>query len=290
MNEFDPNQTPQVPAPGGEPASEGQEPQPAVEAVPPLPEDLRAPWGWGDLVVFFFFGIGGAILSAQVAAVAILVLMGVSPASYQKNPTALAAHATLAQALWSLVMMLFLFALIRVRFDKPFWREIGWRDLRLEGVSHASGYLLCLLSGGALAILIQLASGFVSTDRKLPIQELFQTRESVLFVAATAILVAPLVEETVFRGFLYPVLARSWGVGAGVIVTGTLFGLVHSMQLSGGYGQIGLLMVVGIVLTYVRARTGTVVASYLLHLGYNTLLFVAFYFATGGFRNLPKLS
>ena len=62
------------------------------------------------------------------------------------------------------------------------------------------------------------------------------------------------------------------------------------MQLSGGYGQIGLLMVVGIVLTYVRARTGTVVASFLLHLGYNTLLFVAFYFATSGFRNLPKVS
>ena len=287
MNESDPNLTRQVPPTGAEPASEAPAPLPPG---PKLPEDLRAPWGWPDLLVFVFFGIGSAILSAQVAGIAVLILMGVSPPSYQKFPTALAAHATLAQAFWSLVMMLYLMAMIRVRFDRPFWREIGWRALRLEGVNRVSGYLLCLLGGGALAFIIQLASPFVTTDRKLPIQDLFQTRESVLFVAATAILVAPLVEETVFRGFLYPVLARSWGVAAGVIFTGMLFGLVHSMQLSGGYGQIGLLMVVGIVLTYVRARTGTVVASFLLHLGYNTLLFVAFYFATSGFRNLPKVS
>lgn len=284
MNGSDPNFPPQVPATGPEPS--GGVPAP----VPELPEDLRAPWGWADLVVFFFFGIGSAIVSAQVAGFAVLILMSVTPASYAQHPTALAAHATLAQALWSLVMMLFLFAMIRVRFDRPFWRTMGWRALRLEGVNPASGYLVCLFGGGALAIIIQLASAFVTTDRKLPIQELFQTREGVLFVAATAILVAPLVEETVFRGFLYPVLARSWGVAAGVIFTGMLFGLVHTMQLSGGYGQIGLLMVVGIVLTYVRARTGTVAASFLLHLGYNTLLFVAFYFATDGFRNLPKAS
>lgn len=288
MNESDSNLTPQVPATGTEPA--GQSPLQPPSGPPEPPEDLRAPWGWADLVVFFFFGIGSAIVSAQVAGIAVLILMGVSSASYEKYPTALAAHATLAQALWSLVMMLYLFAMIRARFDRPFWRAMGWRTLRLEGANPIASHLACLFGGGALAIIIQLASAFVTTDRKLPIQDLFQTRESVLFVAATAILVAPLVEETVFRGFLYPVLARSWGVAAGVIFTGMLFGLVHSMQLSGGYGQIGLLMVVGIVLTYARARTGTVVASYLLHLGYNTLLFVAFYFATSGFRDLPKVS
>jgi membrane protease YdiL (CAAX protease family) len=32
-----------------------------------------------------------------------------------------------------------------------------------------------------------------------------------------------------------------------------------------------LLIVVGVVLTWVRARTGTVAASYFVHLGYNGL-------------------
>ena len=271
-------------------------PAPAVvEGVPTLPpvpyakypEDLRAPWGWLDLIIFIFFGVGSMIVVSWAGFILIQILMGVSPLAYEKNPTALTAHATLSQALWSLVMMLFLFVLVRVRFQAHFWRTMGWRDLRIEGVNRVSGYLLCLISGSALAILISLASGLVGTDKKLPIQELFQTRESVLLVAATAVLVAPLVEETIFRGYLYPVLARTFGISFGVIFTGMLFGLVHSMQLSGGYGQIGLLMIVGIVLTYVRARTGTVLAPFLLHLGYNSLLFVAFYFATGGLQNLP---
>ena len=294
MDEPESNLPPQAP----ETAAAANEAAPApvtAEAVPTLPperyaqypEDLRAPWGWVDLAIFLFFGVGSAIVVSQAAAILILVLMGVTPMAYAKNPTALTAHATLSQALWSLVMMLFLFVMVRLRFQARFWRAMGWRDLRIEGVNRIAGYALCLVSGSVFAILISLASGLVATDKKLPIQDLFQTRESVLLVALTAVLVAPLVEETIFRGYLYPVLARTFGISFGVIVTGMLFGLVHSMQLSGGYGQIGLLMIVGIVLTYVRARTGTVLAPFLLHLGYNSLLFVAFYFATGGLHNLP---
>lgn len=281
------NSLPPEPPPessGGMPAL--AEPQPPAAQ---FPEDLRAPWGWLDLLIFFFFGVGSLILMSNVAAVLILILLNTSPTEYEKHPTALAAHATLAQAMWSMVVMMFLFALLRVRFAAPFWRTMGWRDLRLPGANRFASYLLCFFGGSVFAILINLASGFVPTEKKLPIQDLFQTRVSVMLVAATAILIAPLVEETIFRGFLYPVLARSLGISAGVILTGVLFGLMHAMQLSGGYGQIGLLMVVGIVLTYVRARTGTVLAPYLLHLGYNTLLFVAFFFATGGLRDLPKL-
>jgi hypothetical protein len=43
-----------------------------------------------------------------------------------------------------------------------------------------------------------------------------------------SVLVAPLVEETVFRGFLYPVIARRLGIAAGIAITGTLFGLMHA--------------------------------------------------------------
>jgi membrane protease YdiL (CAAX protease family) len=76
-------------------------------------------------------------------------------------------------------------------------------------------------------------------------------------------------------------------VPAGILVTGVLFGSLHAAQLWGGWGQIGLLICVGIVLTWVRARTGTVVASYLVHLGYNGMLFLGLALATGGLRHLP---
>jgi uncharacterized protein len=110
----------------------------------------------------------------------------------------------------------------------------------------------------------------------------------VMLLMALGVLVAPLFEETIFRGCIYPVLARRWGVGASVLTTGILFGMAHAPQLWPGYGQIALLMCVGIVLTYVRARTGTVAAGYFMHLGYNSFFFAGFYFATGGLRHFPS--
>ena len=50
-------------------------------------------------------------------------------------------------------------------------------------------------------------------------------------------------------------IARSLGIAASVVVTGTLFGLLHAAQLWGGWTQIGMLVVVGIIFTYVRAAT-----------------------------------
>ncbi len=128
------------------------------------------------------------------------------------------------------------------------------------------------LTGGAiLALVATFASGFFNSKETLPIEQLLQARVSMILYAVLGVLVAPLVEETIFRGFLYPVIARRLGVAAGVLITGMLFGLLHAAQLWGGWGQIVLLIVVGVVLTAVRARTGTVSASYFVHLGYNGL-------------------
>jgi hypothetical protein len=288
------NSTPEAtPGPAAE-SNESRSAGPAESApaaAPPhaaLPEDLQVPWGWADLVAVFFVGIGGALMASQVAAYAVAVMWGVSPVSYGKFPVAKAAYVTLTQTLMWLAVLVFLFAVSEVRFGQRFWQSLKWRDLRLPGVSRAAGYLACVLGGCVFAFLIQLASGLAAPQKELPIEELFKTRESVLLVAAAAVLVAPLAEETFFRGFLYPLLARRVGIFAGVMLTGGLFGMMHGAQLDWSWERVGLLTVVGIVLTYVRARTGTVLAPYLLHLGYNSILFVVFFLAPGGYRDLPR--
>jgi membrane protease YdiL (CAAX protease family) len=121
----------------------------------------------------------------------------------------------------------------------------------------------------------------------VPFEVFFKARQTVLMMIGFGILIAPLVEETMFRGFLYPVAARQFGVVPGVLFTGLLFGASHAQQLSGAWGQIALLVVVGIVLTAVRARTGSVLASFLLHVAYNTTLFAGLYLGSHGLRDFP---
>jgi hypothetical protein len=48
-----------------------------------------------------------------------------------------------------------------------------------------------------------------------------------------------------------------------------------------------LLILVGIVFTVARAYTGTVLASFLLHLGYNSMIAVATIIGTRGFTQIP---
>jgi hypothetical protein len=102
-----------------------------------------------------------------------------------------------------------------------------------------------------------------------------------------AVLLAPLVEETIFRGYIYPVIGARWGELAGILITGSLFGLLHGFQLGGALWQIVLLVVVGIVFTWVRASAKTVAASYCLHMGYNSFLFAGFLASTHLLHSMP---
>jgi len=269
-----------------EPSSEAGQPQVGSRiAFREYPADLQAPWSWRDFFVMLAVSAGCYILLSFLL-VLFFYFHGVSLDALQKPGTARSLFVVLNTLTLSAAVMGFLFISIRFRFRLPFWSTLGWRpfDPRLpRGIVSAA-----LVLGGCLfAIIIGLASNAIGKNAKLPIETYFQDRQSTLLLMAMGILVAPLVEETIFRGYLYPLLARSFGVPAGVLVTGALFGLLHAEQLWGGWGQIALLILVGIVFTYVRALARTVLASYILHLSYNTYLFAAFYISTGGFRHLP---
>ncbi len=262
--------------PPGEPGS------PAAVA-----EDLHTPWGWPDLILFVVFVLGSSVVLPILAGLVAVLWWGVKPWEIETAPNAQAAILFAGQALWSVATLAYLFATVRLRHGGPFWRTIGWRTLRPLYWTGRVAAVLCLLGGVGLALAIQFSSVFVGKRVKLPIEKLYQTRQSALLLMVLGILVAPLIEETIFRGYIYPVLARGLGMSAGVVVTGILFGMVHAPQLWGGWGQIALIVAVGIVLTYVRARTGTVLASFLVHLSYNTTLFVELYVTTGGLRHFP---
>ncbi len=244
-------------------------------------------WAWLDVAILAFVGLGCAMVASRAAAIGVALLTGVQPPQIPGNPAAFTAWVAASQIMLSVLLLLYLVVQVRVRLGTPFWRTIGYRPFALAGKSFGASRGIVFLAGMGLAVVIQIGGVAVRTQKELPIQRHFQTLEGMVLLAAMAVLVAPLFEETVFRGYLYPVVARSWGVPAGVVVTGALFGLTHAGQLWGGWGEIALLVVVGIVLTYARAATGSVLASFLLHLGYNFMLVLEQFIFTGGFRHLP---
>lgn len=253
---------------------------------PSLPEDLRVPWGWLDLLLLVIVAIAGTFVLSVLVVIG-FVLSGVSFHQLQNSISEKSLLLIINQALLSIVLLVYLSAQIRLRFGAPFWRTIGWRPLQTGQTPRPLASLGLILSGFLLAILVSLGSSAFHTKTQLPIEQFFQDRLSALLLMSLGVLVAPVLEETVFRGYIYPVVARSFGVTSGILFTGTIFGLLHASQLWGGWGQIALLVVVGIAFTYVRAATHTVVASYLMHVSYNSFLFLALAVGSHGFRHFP---
>jgi hypothetical protein len=143
--------------------------------------------------------------------------------------------------------------------------------------------------GVALALLVQSASALLPIPKSLPIDRYFRDMLGAYLMAAFGLTFAPLVEELFFRGFLYPALARRWGLAAGVVVTSALFAMIHASQLAHAWAPLLLLFFVGIVLTVVRARTHSVATTLLIHVGYNGTLFGMLYLASEHFRHFEKL-
>jgi membrane protease YdiL (CAAX protease family) len=286
---------PPVPPPAGStgPEMHAATMSPAIvqpEARPPIfqqyPEDLRVPWSWLDLLILVGIAVIGTLLSSVIL-VGVFATLGMTPATLQDSPNLKSLFLIVNQALISLFLLAYLAIHIHAHFQMPFWRTSGWRPLQTGTIPRRIVYLSLILGGFSLSLLVQLVSAALQTKAKLPIQEYFQDPRSALLLMLMSVLLAPLVEETIFRGYIYPVLARSLGVGAGVVITGTLFGLLHAPQLWGGWGQILLLIGVGIIFTAARALSRTVVASYILHVSYNSFLFIAFLVASHGLRQFP---
>jgi len=78
-------------------------------------------------------------------------------------------------------------------------------------------------------------------------------------------------EEFFFRGWLQPLLARSWGVPLGLAVTSVLFGLIHVFSR-----DIPLVVLVNVTLAgtffgLIALRTGGLAASFAAHWAWNAI-------------------
>jgi uncharacterized protein len=183
-------------------------------------------------------------------------------------PAQLAAYLMVFGALWRLFAH---------HFRIGFFRALAWRwPLR---------WPVFLAGGGLLAVAVQLGAHFLPAPPELPIDKMLRTASDAWLMSFFGVFVAPLVEEVLFRGLLFPALTRRAGVLFSLVATSALFGAMHSQQLAGAWIQVACIVLVGAVLTVVRWRYRSLACSTLVHVGYNGALFVALFIQTRGFTN-----
>jgi len=276
---------------------------PPPAAIPYLPEDLRISWSWVHLLFFGLFTIGSLIVIQLTIVIYYAAGQHLTQKQMEQIFQSKPQLAVGSNVLWFLLIFLFLYVTLAVLRNRPFWPTLGWKRLNPAAPAPSNPWVY-FGSGIGLALGVAIVSSHLKTPEHLPIQDLFKNRTGALLLMAMAVFVAPLIEETVFRGYLYPLFASSFsrvaarfgadpakairtGTVLGIVLTGALFGLMHGAQLGWTWGLVAMLVTVGIIFTLARARAGTVLASFLLHLGYNSMIAFSAIVATRGFTQMP---
>lgn len=136
------------------------------------------------------------------------------------------------------------------RRPRSWWRALGISAVVIVAVFIVSG------------VVAQFAN---PEEEQGLIPERFDSSKAAQFAAyaAVVVVVAPIVEELMFRGVGYGLL-EPFGRGFAILVVGISFALVHG--LVAGFPVIASF---GIGLAYLRARTGSIYPCILLHSAFN---------------------
>ena len=156
---------------------------------------------------------------------------------------------------------------LRARAD---WRALGlvptelkWQ---LKAVLWSGAFLgVSMLWGG----LLQYLGVEPQQDISLAVMERWPSTEAAVLIGY-GVLIAPLVEELLFRGFLLPPLVRRLGAAGGVGISAVLFGLMHLSDPQ----AVPPLIVLGAVLGWLRLRSGSLWPALLLHVCNNSVAFL----------------
>lgn len=166
------------------------------------------------------------------------------------------------------------------RADIGLTRLPTWMDI---GLAPAGFVIYLLASGMCMYIVAQLVPGFNASEvQDIGFQNLSKQYEYIL-AFITLVILAPVAEEAIFRGYLYGKLRKSAPLWVAILTTSLLFGLLH-MKWDGGLLagiNVGLdVFVLSIIMCGLREATGSIWAGILLHMMKNGLAFYLLFINT----------
>jgi membrane protease YdiL (CAAX protease family) len=251
-----------------------------------------------------FLSITGAILLfSQLIAVSLGHHSGNQPPNISPKLLLLAEAFTY---LATLTISWFLFPL--------FWQRTFPNGVQTNAPAAIRNGGRLILLGFVLSFIVQAVSSIVPMPKTIPMDDFFRTPSDVWLITFFGSLLAPLFEEIVFRGFLFPAFAiaydwlclprteaalEQWNSSNklslnslifSAILTSIIFAAIHGKQTAFTWPVLILLFCVSLILTTVRVRLRSVLASTVVHASYNFAVFLTAFIATGGYRHLERMT
>ncbi len=168
-----------------------------------------------------------------------------------------------------------MFLLISVLRKRPFFSSLGMGEFRWGPVARVfvAGIVLQFVG---LAVLAGAALYFPPPDDiNDPIWRFFGLGTwAIVFIFFMAVVMAPLLEEALMRGMLFPALRGRMGVLPSAFLVSALFTALHGIQNSWYWPVLAGLFVTGWILAWLKEKGGSLWLPIFFHMGFNATAMV----------------
>lgn len=177
--------------------------------------------------------------------------------------------------LQSLIILLILFLVIILRRGLSL-KALGFVPSDQSWILR--GILLAIAAIPAVAVVNIVVSSFKGAPLDNPQMDLLNPGQlsagPILLTLFAAGLVAPIVEEVVFRGFFYGWLRTRYGQWVSMAVSAGLFSMLHGIAI-----LIPALFVVGLMLAWIYEKSGSLWPAIVMHSAFNCIMLGLLYTA-----------
>lgn len=232
---------------------------------------IVVPWSASEsLIVFVLAWIGAPVLVVVILRLlaADIPLFGFILNAYKNGDITTSFIFAAINAAASLAIVAFYLRKYQAR-----WHDVGWRSFNVLKA-------ILFLAGAFILFVILATVAFVIIQRLIPAFNAHQPQVNEFTSPSTPlakqlslialVLLPPIVEETVFRGFIFPALSKWKGALVGAVLTSLLFGFAHLQFNVSLYT-----LILSLLLCYMYYRLRSIWPGIFLHMINNYIAYMA---------------
>ncbi len=158
------------------------------------------------------------------------------------------------------------------------YRRVNWRAIGVGRFSWgivSLGFGLLVISYVIIAIHNYILTALGIPTQGVEVSGLFQRLDTPIWFFFVGAVLAPLVEETFFRGFLFQGFRAKYGWIVGILLSSAIFAIAHL-----DFASLIPTFILGSLLAYLYHRTNSIWPGVILHMTVNTFGLLSIYLLT----------
>lgn len=150
------------------------------------------------------------------------------------------------------------------------WRAVGFNSFQTSYWKSIITWTVFLIGTSVIIVILMELLGGTSENTKTQSLQSNMGILSFLIAFVSAAIISPIYEEIFYRGFLYRWFRIKWGVPAGILLSSSVFMLVHIPT----YNTLPVNFLTGVIFSWTYEKTGSIYPGMIIHGVFNGIAVV----------------